>query len=176
MKAWKRAGFVTANWLSSGRFAREIGHVLKQRYVAILTRQFSSQGAAGASGRWAPLTVKYAIQKSKRFPSAKILVATGRMKGSFLKSPSSQARVTGKGVEYSYGSTDSKADFHQFGTPRMPARRIIDFKEQHFRGIGLSIGRTMQDGMFTRLFFDTDNNRTKKLQVKYTGFEQKTIR
>jgi len=176
-KAWKKAGFQTANWLTGNKFSRQVTQVLTLRYRAIFKEQFRSQGGAGQHGSWASLSRKYAARKAGMFPGQKILSATGAMRNSFTTGSNNIARgrVTSRGIEFDFGSKDPKADFHQFGTSKMPRRRIIDFKERHLRGIGLSVARTMQDGMFTRLFFDTQNNKTRALQVKYTGFERKEM-
>jgi phage gpG-like protein len=76
------------------------------------------------SGGWSPLSPSYAAWKMIRFPGAPPLVRTGRL----------AASLSGNTVDSVFSVTPTKmqigtrleyAKFHQYGTSKMPKRKIV---------------------------------------------------
>ena len=97
--------------------------------VAIVKRQlaaqFDSEGARSPSGRWRPLSAKYAAWKARRFPGAKILERTGALKRSLA------SYGPGSVVDYGpnsvfIGSSIHYGPYHQTGTGSMRRRAPIE--------------------------------------------------
>ena len=88
-----------------------------------LAKQFRTQGAAGAHGKWAALDPIYAAAKQRRWGKKPILEASGAMKNDLL-SPSNTGKMTERTLLY--GTQVRYAIFHQKGTKKMAARRIFD--------------------------------------------------
>ena len=115
-----------------------------------LQKQFESQGAQGAHGRWAPLSSAYEVRKKRLFPGMKILQASGTMMKDLL-SEHNDGETTPRRMLY--GTKVKYAIYHQTGTKnkktgvrRMPARRIFDPEQSDrpgpFKGlIRMSVAR-----------------------------------
>ena len=97
-----------------------------------LKKQFNSEGAQGAHGKWVPLSSAYAKRKAKVYPGKKILQASGAMMDDLL-SDSNEGETTKRTMLY--GTKIKYALYHQTGTktkggkPKMQARRIFDPEE-----------------------------------------------
>lgn len=89
-----------------------------------VARQFSSEG--GNVGGWAPLSPRYAMWKAAAVGAKPILQLTGAMRKSFKAK-----KVTNS--ELHWGSTSRYAPFHQRGTSKMPARKIIHLASEDRR-------------------------------------------
>ncbi len=100
--------------------------------------QFPTEGDAGAHGHWAPLQPKYEAQKRKRWGDKPILQASGAMYDD-LTGSSNQGVI--QALSMSYGSSLPYAKFHQTGTSKMPARRIIDPDDNFKLGIRRQVTR-----------------------------------
>lgn len=93
-------------------------------FRAFERRQFASEGAAGASGRWRPLSERYRRWKERRYPGTEILERTGRLMRSLVGR-------TGDTIETSsvrllrLGTSVPYARFHQLGEGS-PRRAPID--------------------------------------------------
>jgi phage gpG-like protein len=172
---WRKAGFAAANYLSSRKLVVDIGRVLADRYRAVLAEQFKRQGSFGRSGRWQSLSERYAARKKALFPGAKILEARGDLKASWTTENNNIARATANanGILFRFGSEDKKAAWHQKGsaTNNLPARRQLDFTDQQLRGSALAIARTMEQGLFSRVFFERQG-RNLRIAARFTGWEQ----
>jgi hypothetical protein len=87
--------------------------------------QFDSEGAAGRSGRWAPLAPSTQRAKALDRSGVKILQRTGTMMNQLTRTESLRQYVE---------VTDDKiifhlpppAGFHQSGTRKMPQRKVVD--------------------------------------------------
>lgn len=82
---------------------------------------FESEGSAGNRSKWAALSAKYAATKAKKFPGKTILRATDKlfnqMTGGGFSAITSTSMFAGTKLPY--------AVFHQLGTSKMPARKLI---------------------------------------------------
>lgn len=88
-------------------------------FIGWMREQFDTEGDWGG-GHWAPLSPDYAAWKTAHYPGRGILYATGDLR----RSASNPARFVSP-MMMSLTITDPKAGYHQEGTERMPARKII---------------------------------------------------
>ncbi len=74
-------------------------------------------------GGWRPLDPQYASWKARRFPGAPTLVASGKLFRELrsLDGPANSIRLTSA----TFGTDLEYAKFHQYGTSKMPKRKII---------------------------------------------------
>jgi len=93
-------------------------------------RTFASEGSGTGDGkRWAPLSARYAAEKSRAYPGRPLLVRTsvlrsaltGGGRGSRVRTTKTTLEVGVKGEPAGY------AGYHQNGTPIMPARPPVKF-------------------------------------------------
>jgi hypothetical protein len=93
-------------------------------------RTFASEGSGTGDGkRWAPLSARYAAEKSRAYPGRPLLVRTsvlrsaltGGGRGSRVRTTKTTLEVGVKGKPAEY------ARYHQEGTPIMPARPPVKF-------------------------------------------------
>lgn len=80
---------------------------------------FASRGATINGGqRWQRLNDKYAARKAKKYPGRPLLVATGKMQGSF--------KYDSTGMSVTIYNTDPKFEYHQSSdTRRVLPRRVM---------------------------------------------------
>ena len=94
-------------------------------------KQFETQGAYG-SGGWQALSPDYAARKAVEYPSAGILVRSGLLSESLTgRNPWAIENVEPLRLEV--GTKIPYGLYHQKGTSRMPARRLIDLTEEQKR-------------------------------------------
>ncbi len=105
-------------------------------------KQFDTQG--GRTGGWAPLSARYAADKSRRFGSQPILVATGALKESLTGGSGGIARQEGN-TSLRFGTQLGYGRFHQTGTSNMPQRRILDLTNDDRR----TMMKMLQRHLFT---------------------------
>ena len=74
-------------------------------------------------GGWSPLDAEYAAWKMSRFPGAPPMIRTGRLFASLAGANASSFRMTNTSM--SVGTTVEYAKFHQYGTTKMPKRKIV---------------------------------------------------
>jgi phage gpG-like protein len=87
---------------------------------------FRTEGAVNASGQWKPLSPRYAAWKAKRYPGRRILRLTGKLRSSLVK-PGAEGNIEEiTPTSMTLGTSIPYAGFHQRGTRRMPARKVID--------------------------------------------------
>jgi len=84
-----------------------------------MIENFTAQGLP--SGGWSPLDVKYGAWKIKNYPGAPILVKSGGLFAKILQGPD----LDGKATSARFSFAGEIAKFHQYGTTKMPARKII---------------------------------------------------
>lgn len=112
---------------------RSVWPNVAKEFYAIEAGQFKSEGAQGASGKWAPLSPAYAKYKAKAFPGGPILQATRSLFDS-LTSPDALASIFRLDRdEMVLGSKAEGAVYHQRGTSRMPARPPISLMQEDKR-------------------------------------------
>jgi phage gpG-like protein len=97
-------------------------------------QQFDSEGRTG-SGGWAPLKPRTAAQKAARGLDPRILRAHDELRKSLTNKghPNHIEQISAD--EFFFATRDPKAKFHQGGTRKMPARRVIDLAERNRRKI-----------------------------------------
>jgi phage gpG-like protein len=113
-------------------------NVIREFYL-IEAEQFESEGAAGASGRWAPLTDAYSKSKQVSHPDKTILRADDDLFDSLTDPEAAGAILRPDEQELTLGTSVPYATAHQRGTRRMPARPPISMGEQQKRRIQKSI-------------------------------------
>jgi phage gpG-like protein len=74
-------------------------------------------------GGWSPLSPAYAAWKMARFPGAPPMVQTGRLFASLTGATASFETMTNTSI--SIGTSVEYAKFHQYGTTKMPKRKIV---------------------------------------------------
>lgn len=84
-----------------------------------VNEQFTTEGGRGGT-RWKPLAPSTIRQKGA---GGSILVRTGALRSSVTGGPGYIKSISARRT--TFGTSDRKAVFHQFGTSRMPARPII---------------------------------------------------
>jgi phage gpG-like protein len=107
----------------NARDMRPVWKYAKRELEVAFTTNFLSGGSL-VPGGWAPLDRGYAAWKAVHFPGARKLVIDGRLFKSVadLDSPAVN-KITPLSAEF--GTDVEYAKFHQYGTTKMPARKII---------------------------------------------------
>lgn len=117
----KTQASLTAAFLRSQNFA-PLFVKAKAEIGAMNASNFALGGLP--SGGWAPLDAGYGAWKATRFPGAPPMVQTGRLLASVTgNSPDSIFSMTPKSM--SLGTKVEYAKFHQYGTTKMPKRKIV---------------------------------------------------
>jgi len=94
-------------------------------FYKIEKEQFSSEGSAGASGKWEALSPAYAVQKQKKYGSQPILQASGAMYKSLTSSGGPTSVYQEEAQELTLGSSSPIPGYHQRGG-RVPQRKPVD--------------------------------------------------
>jgi phage gpG-like protein len=91
-----------------------------------LEKSFSENFLSGGGlvGGWAPLDAGYASWKSTRRPAAPILVFGGQLFNSLRSLDRTSVNKIDK-LSAEFGTDIEYAKFHQYGTTKMPQRKII---------------------------------------------------
>lgn len=76
------------------------------------------------SGGWSPLSPQYAAWKLTRFPGAPPLVRSGRLAAS-LSGGTADSIFSVTPTKMQIGTRLEYAKFHQYGTTKMPKRKIV---------------------------------------------------
>jgi hypothetical protein len=99
-------------------------------FIAWMREQFGSEGEWGGDP-WAPLSEAYNTRKQEMYPGRGILYATGDLRRSAsnpqrIATPQMLSLIIDDADKRHGGKeTRSVAEYHQEGTPTMPARPII---------------------------------------------------
>jgi len=104
---------------------------------------FSSEGTANRHGPWAPLSEKYAKAKALHYPGATILQRDGTLESSFMGGEG--FHFVSEPMRMEWGSDLAVGAYHQFGTSKMPARRILDFADSDVRAMRSEIVNWLQE-------------------------------
>lgn len=127
---------------------RNIWPRVAQEFYTIEVQQFQSQGAHGASGRWAALSPAYAKYKAIAFPGQPILRATTGLFESMTSPDALDSIFRMDAQEMTIGTQREGATAHQRGSGRMPARPIISLTEADKRRMQKAIQKGLVE--FTR--------------------------
>lgn len=169
-KTWIRDALRTRDDINGATIINELRTTLKHRMQRLAKQAFVTQGSSTLGGRWAKLSEPYGTRKAKLAPGKTIL----RKKDSLFKSyVTNRGNVSignrrSFGFTFNFGSLDSKAEFHQKGTSKMPARKVMSYTRQQLVGISASIGRTIKQGLFKRKWFDKEST---SITLRNTGFD-----
>ena len=103
---------------------RWAGEKLERAYSANFSTMGSFSARAMLKGAWPPLSPAYAAWKTSRFPGAPMLVRSGALFKEVTTISSNPASSMGD-MEAEFAVVGKVPKFHQYGTERMPARKII---------------------------------------------------
>ena len=107
------------------RTENQVGPLRKSRDFMRMANAANFAAGGLPAGGWAPLDPEYAAWKAAAFPGRGPLVRTGRML-SELTSLRGQAFEVLNPLEAVFRLPDVEyAEFHQYGTTKMPARKIV---------------------------------------------------
>lgn len=98
---------------------------------------FTAQGLP--VGGWAPLDPQYAAWKAIRFPGRPIMVGNGKLFRSVTNMTSGISSIAPTKAEF--GTNVEYAKFHQYGTRKMPKRKIIFEPAGFARSVGEDAGK-----------------------------------
>lgn len=101
------------------------------------------------SGGWDPLDPEYSMWKKTQYPGAPKMIATGKLFRSLTNfgGPASRIYMT----KATFGTTVEYAKFHQYGTTKMPKRRIIYEPRQFAQELAEQTGEHIVYGRTWRL-------------------------
>jgi phage gpG-like protein len=108
---------------------RPVWDDVAKEFWQVQEKHFDTQG----HGAWAPLSPRYAAWKAMNYPGRDILVREGTLRDAATGKQSierRQAMTLGLGW-----SGVSYWRYHQRGTSNMPARKVIDLREQDRQAI-----------------------------------------
>lgn len=94
----------------------------KAEITAMNTANFALGGLP--SGGWSPLDPQYGAWKAARYPGAPPMVRTGRLFAS-LAGGGPDATFSITPTSMSLGTKVEYAKFHQYGTTKMPKRKLV---------------------------------------------------
>lgn len=103
--------------------------------------QFSTQGAH--SHTWQPLSRKYGQWKAKKYPGKQILELDGTLWQSLTRKGAKGHVEQFDKDSLAIGTSIHYAKYHQRGTRKMPARKVIDFTEADKMKIAKTIHRRL---------------------------------
>ena len=75
------------------------------------------------SGGWSPLDPQYAAWKNLRQPGAETMIRTGRLFRSLTSLDASPNKIND--MDATFGTKIEYAKFHQYGTNKMPKRKVV---------------------------------------------------
>lgn len=117
---------------------RNVWPNVAKEFYSIEREQFQSEGAKGASGKWAKLSPNYEKFKVIKFPGAPILQATHSLVDA-MTSPDALNSVFIPGKEELVIGGKGHGIFHQRGSARMPARPPISMTDESKRRLQKAI-------------------------------------
>lgn len=125
---------------------RPIWEVVRDEFWKIEADQFQSSGAAGASGKWKPLSKAYEKQKVNKYGTfallAGVLIASEAMYKSLTRQTGdSVVDIQKDGI--AIGTKLARARHHQRGGGRLPQRKVIDLSEKQKTGMMKKIQKEM---------------------------------
>lgn len=102
---------------------------ITNEFYESMSNVFSAEGAFENRSKWADLSPAYQAWKQKRYPGRKILELTGTLLASIAVRGAFGNVTKVSPTEMVVGTSIPYAIYHQTGTPRMPARKIIELTE-----------------------------------------------
>lgn len=93
-----------------------------------IVRQFQRRGFPAG---WAPLSPAYAEWKREHFPGRRLLELSGKMRRGFrFKAGPRSLRIINRITAGQKGNKTPRWFWHQFGTPKMPARPMLQVTDK----------------------------------------------
>lgn len=169
MQRWLANGIKASKSLRQRKATIAMRDFLANEFYRMEKRLFTSQGGAGAHGRWAAL-------KKPRL-GGRILVKTRRLKDSLTKRGSEnfvRGRQSARGFKIDFGTRVPYAEFHQEGSGRLPQRRIFDPKTSSLNRIGRKLATHVERNMGSDKFFDK-RGMTLKPSSRFLRFDSVRI-
>jgi hypothetical protein len=157
IKEWERLALATIKEFNAPKTIRNVEKTLTPRFQRLSREQFETQGGFGREGRWQQLSEPYRTWKEKRFPGKTILRRTDRMFRSYTtrrENIAFAARFGASSFVYKYGTTVPYAE-HHYESLNMPRRSVMNYTDRQLHGITAAIGRTIVQGLFSRMWFDS---------------------
>lgn len=108
-------------------------------FYAIEREQFASEGAKGASGKWAPLSPAYKAHKELTYPNMPILQATTALYQSLTGSDAADSVFRPEADQLTIGSRAPYGTAHQRGAGSLPSRPPISLTEADKRRLTKAI-------------------------------------
>ena len=96
------------------------------------------------SGGWKPLSPRYGAWKSRNFPGAPILFRSGKLFRSVTSFAAADTTINDTSASFS--TSVEFAKFHQYGTSRMPARKVIFEPPRFARELGEEVAQYVVGG------------------------------
>jgi len=131
---------------------RDFGPVFKwaeKHLERIYSENFTTMGLMAAQAMlrnaWPPLDAEYGAWKSSRFPGAPTLVRTGELFKSVADMSSGPInKISDHQAEF--GIAGRIAQYHQYGTSTMPARKIIFVPRNFDKDLGKKVEQYVVKG------------------------------
>lgn len=127
------------------RTANQVRPLMQSRHLMEMANVANFAGGGLPSGGWAPLSPQYAAWKAIAFPGRPPLVRTGRLF-------SELASLRGQAFEVQTPTTAvfrlpnvEYAKFHQYGTTKMPKRRIVFEPAGFGKAVGVQVKHHILD-------------------------------
>lgn len=117
---------------------RSIWPAVAKEFYQIEVEQFESEGAAGASGKWAALSPAYARYKAVKFPNQPILRATTSLFDAMTNPDALGAVFKPEKSQLTIGANIDYGTYHQRGRG-VPQRKVISPSESQKRRIQKAI-------------------------------------
>ena len=123
---------------------RPVWEEVTKEFFQLELEAFRSEGASGASGRWAPLSPKYEEAKARRgFNFMGVLQRTRKLERSLTRKGAEHQVLEEGAQELTVGTTLPYAVMHQRGGGRLKARPPISLSEAGKRRIQKAIQRQL---------------------------------
>lgn len=100
------------------------------------------------SGGWAPLTPRYAAWKSVHYPGAPLMVQDGKLLSDLSTLRNTATRILDSEAEF--GTSVEYAKFHQYGTTKMPKRKLVFEPPLFAQLMGQDLAEYVVDGIIPR--------------------------
>lgn len=106
-------------------------------------QQFNTQGARSGD-TWQPLSASYEKWKAVKFHGQPILRATDGMFKSLTEDGAANAIADVGARGLTYGTSDTKASYHQRGGGRLPQRKVLAVTDADRRAIAAIVGNHVE--------------------------------
>ena len=169
LQRWWANGIKASKSLRQRKATIAMRDFLANEFYRMEKRLFTSQGGAGAHGRWAAL-------KKPRL-GGRILVKTSRLKTSLTKRGGEnilKARQSARGFKIDFGTRVPYAEHHQEGTDKMVKRRVLDPKTSSLNRIGRKLATHVERNLGSDKFFDK-RGMTVKPSSRFLRFDSVRI-